>query len=146
MLTGQAPDRGLYFLDKFPALTRDEIAAFANLPYHEIAFRVLSRFTEGTIEADTLARMCAESYDFEVPLEKIYDRVHSLRLDCGPTASFKDFAAQMMARMFGLFLRETGRHLTASSPPRAATPVPAGSPTLSITSSASASWSCCSIR
>ena len=35
-----------------------------------------------------------------------------MRLDQGPTASFKDFAAQMMARIFGRFLRETGKQLT----------------------------------
>lgn len=112
LLQGQAPDRGLYFPEQFPQLTRDEIAAFAGLPYHEIAFRVLAKFTEGVIPAADLAAMCREAYDFTIPLEKIYDRVHLMRLDQGPTASFKDFAAQMMARMFGRFLREEGRQLT----------------------------------
>src|SRR5262249_27408124 len=114
MLTGQAPDRGLYFPQQFPKLTTAEIAAFADLPYSEVAFRVLSKFTDGIIAADALAKMCREPYDFEIPLEPVegMPRVHCLRLDCGPTASFKDFAAQMMARMFGQFLRETGRKLT----------------------------------
>ncbi len=49
LLQGQAPDRGLYLPDKFPALTPDEIAAFAKLPYHEIAFRVLAKYTDGII-------------------------------------------------------------------------------------------------
>ena len=120
LLTGQAPDRGLYFPERFPKLTTDEIAAFTQLHYHEVAFRVLSRYTEGVIEAGTLAQMCREIYNFEIPLEPVegMERVYCLRLDCGPTASFKDFAAQMMARMFGLFLRETGRQimvLTATS-------------------------------
>ena len=114
LLTGQAPDRGLYFPEQFPRFTTDDIAALTNLPYSEVAFRVLSRFTEGVIAPDLLSKMCQEAYDFEIPLEPVdgMDRVHCLRLDCGPTASFKDFAAQMMARMFGLFLRETGRRLT----------------------------------
>jgi threonine synthase len=111
-LHGQAPDRGLYFPEKFPTFTADEVAAFAQLPYHEIAFRVLSRYTEGVIPADTLAAMCREAYNFNIPLEKTYGRVHVMRLDQGPTASFKDFAAQMMARMFGRFLNETGQQLT----------------------------------
>jgi threonine synthase len=112
MMAGQAPDCGLYFPEKFPRLTADEIAAFAKLPYGEIAFRVLSRFTTGVIPDDTLAAMCREAYNFVIPIEKTYDRVYVMRLDQGPTASFKDFAAQMMARMFGHFLRETGRQLT----------------------------------
>jgi len=112
MLAGQAPDRGLYFPEKFPRLTPDEITAFAKLPYHEIAFRVLSRYTDGMIPGDAFAAMCHDAYNFDVPLEKTYDRVHVMRLDQGPTASFKDFAAQMMARIFGRFLRETGKQLT----------------------------------
>jgi threonine synthase len=111
-LQGQAPDRGLYFPEQFPNLTTSEIAAFAALPYNEIAFRVLSRYTEGVIPENVLAAMCRDAYTFEVPLEKTYDRVHVMRLDRGPTASFKDFAAQMMARMFGRFLNETGRQVT----------------------------------
>ena len=112
LLAGQAPDRGLYFPGKFPRLTPDEIAAFAKLSYHEIAFRVLAKYTCDIIPDDALAAMCREAYNFSIPLEKIYDRVHLMRLDQGPTASFKDFAAQMMARLFGRFLREEGKKLT----------------------------------
>jgi threonine synthase len=112
LLAGQAPDCGLYFPKQFPRLAPDEISAFAKLPYHEIAFRVLSKFTGGIIPESDLAVMCREAYNFPVPLEIIHDRVFLIRLDQGPTASFKDFAAQMMARMFGRFLREDGRQVT----------------------------------
>ncbi len=112
LLQGQAPDRGLYFPEEFPRLAPAEIAAFAQLPYHEVAFRVLAKFTDGIIPEADLAAMCRDAYNFSIPLEKIYDRVFLMRLDQGPTASFKDFAAQMMARMFGRFLREDGRHVT----------------------------------
>jgi threonine synthase len=112
LLQGQAPDRGLYFPEKFPQLTRDEIAAFAKLPYHEIAFRVLAKYTDGIVAPAELAQMCAAAYNFPVPLEVINFRTFLMRLDQGPTASFKDFAAQMMARLFGKFLREDGRQVT----------------------------------
>jgi threonine synthase len=109
---GLAPDRGLYLPEKFPTLTPGEIAEFANLPYHEIAFRVLSKFTAEVVSAGDLAAMCRAAYNFPIPLEKVYNRVYVMRLDQGPTASFKDFAAQMMARMFGHFLRHDGNALT----------------------------------
>lgn len=112
LLIGQAPDRGLYFPEKFPKFNPEEIAEFAKLEYHEIAYRVLSRYTEGVIKPEGLAAMCREAYNFGIPLEKIHDRVFLMRLDQGPTASFKDFAALMMARMFGQFLREEGREVT----------------------------------
>jgi len=111
-LRGQAPDRGLYFPEKFPTLAPEEIAAFAKLPYYEIAFRVLSKYTEGIIPSDALATICREAYNFDIPLEKVYDRVVVMRLDQGPTASFKDFAARMMARLMGRFLQEDGQQLT----------------------------------
>ena len=111
-LRGQAPDRGLYFPEKFPQLAPDEIAAFAKLPYHEIAFRVLSKYTDGIIAADVFAAICHDAYNFGIPLEPVYDRVCVMRLDQGPTASFKDFAARMMARMMGRFLHEDGKQLT----------------------------------
>jgi threonine synthase len=112
LLIGQAPDRGLYLPEKFPTLTPDEIAEFPKLPYHQIAFRVLRKYTDGVLPETDLAAICADAYNFPVPLEKVYDRVHLMRLDQGPTASFKDFAARFMARMMGRFLQEDGRQLT----------------------------------
>ncbi|MGA9777034.1 MAG: threonine synthase [Limisphaerales bacterium] len=112
LLQGQAPDRGLYLPDQFPKLAPDEIAAFARLPYYEIAFHVLSKYADGVISNDDLSVICRDAYNFDVPLEQVYDRVHVMRLDRGPTASFKDFAARLMARLFGRFLRESGQHAT----------------------------------
>jgi threonine synthase len=112
LLQGQAPDRGLYLPKEFPKLTWQEMAAFAKLPYHEIACRVLSKFTEGIIPEADLSAMCRSAYNFPVPLEIVNVRIFLMRLDQGPTASFKDFAAQMMARMFGRFLAEDGRQVT----------------------------------
>ena len=113
-LRGLAPDRGLYFPAKFPQLTPEELAAFPALPYADIAFRVLSKFTRDIVPEDELAGFCRDAYNFPVPLEPVknLDRVHVLRLDQGPTASFKDFAARMMARLMGKFLREDGNQLT----------------------------------
>jgi threonine synthase len=111
-LAGQAPDRGLYLPERFPQLSPEEIAEFAELPYREVAFRVLRKFTAGVIPDSALAAMCNKAYDFGVPLEVIQRGVYLMRLDQGPTASFKDFAAQMMAQMFGRFLQEDRREVT----------------------------------
>jgi len=108
ILQGQAPDRGLYLPQTFPRLTTAEIVG---KPYPEIAFAVLRRFTAGILDDDTLRALCADAYNFDVPLEKVVGHIHVMRLDRGPTASFKDFAARMMARLIGQFLRETGQHL-----------------------------------
>lgn len=112
LLAGLAPDGGLYFPERFPVLSPQEIAGLRELPYDQTAFRVLSKYTEGIVPDAELEKLCREAYDFEVPVEVIYDRVYALRLDCGPTASFKDFAAQMMARLVGRFLQEDGKDVT----------------------------------
>jgi len=114
LLAGQAPDRGLYLPGELPRLSPAELAAFARLTYPEIAARVLAPFTAGLLDRDELAALCAEAYDFDVPLEPVAGRarVFVLRLDRGPTASFKDFAARFMARLLGRIVRETGRPLT----------------------------------
>lgn len=113
-MQGQAPDKGLYLPDAFPKFTPAEIAAFATMPYHEIAFRVISKYSEGVIPEHILEELCQDAYNFEVPLEVVkgMDRVAVMRLDQGPTASFKDFAARMMARLIGRFVREAGQTLT----------------------------------
>lgn len=114
LMQGQAPDKGLYLPDAFPKFTPAEIAAFATMPYHEIAYRVISKYSEGVIPDHILEELCQDAYDFEVPLEPVQgmDRVAVMRLDQGPTASFKDFAARMMARLIGRFVSEAGQQLT----------------------------------
>jgi threonine synthase len=112
LLAGLAPDGGLYFPERFPLLSPQEIAGLRELPYDQTAFRVLSKYTDGILPDTELEKFCRQAYDFEVPVEMIYDRVYALRLDCGPTASFKDFAAQMMARLVGRFLREDRKEVT----------------------------------
>jgi threonine synthase len=111
LLKGQAPDRGLYLPRQLPQLSQEDLAELADLPYAEIAYRILRLFTQGIIEPDTLRALCQDAYSYEVPLERVYDRVHVMRLDRGPTASFKDFAARMMARLIGRFVREAGQSL-----------------------------------
>ena len=114
LLIGLAPDRGLYLPRGFPQFTHHDLAGFAKLPYHSIAFEVLRRFMEGVIDDEALEELCRDAYDFPVPLEPVrgLDRVCVMRLDRGPTASFKDFAARMMARLLGRFVRENGQSLT----------------------------------
>jgi len=72
---------------------------------------VLGLYTAGVFAPDALLEMCADAYDFDVPLERVDGPRHVLRLDRGPTASFKDFAARFMGRALGRLVRERGRDL-----------------------------------
>lgn len=111
LLQGQAPDKGLYMPREIPQIPLDEIVGFRDKTYPEIAFAVLKRYTPGLIPDDELMRLCTECYNYDVPLERVHDRNFLMRLDQGPTASFKDFAARMMARMMRYFLAQEGGEL-----------------------------------
>lgn len=103
LFRGQAPDRGLYMPETIPLLEPDEIRAMKSMSYPEIAEIILSRYLSGHIAPERLSELCRDAYDFDVPVESAGDRLFILRLDRGPTASFKDFAAAMMARLMSGF-------------------------------------------
>ena len=106
LLTGQAPDRGLYMPEIIPLISPGELLSLKNKSYPEIAQFVLSKYTAGTVIHKELPALCRNAYDYDVPLQHVRDRIWLMRLDQGPTASFKDFAARMMACMFGVLRKD----------------------------------------
>lgn len=111
LLQGQAPDRGLYFPVSIPRLNKNDLESFRSMDYAEIAYNILSRFTGSEVNRDDLRRLCKDAYNFEIPLERVDKRKYILRLDRGPTASFKDFAARLMGRLMQYFTQADNRNL-----------------------------------
>jgi len=105
LLKGLAPDKGLFMPQQIPTLTAEEIASFSDLAYHEIAFTICGKFLHGQIPERELAALTKDAYDFPVPLELVEGHQYVMRLDQGPTASFKDFAARLMGRLINYYLR-----------------------------------------
>jgi len=112
LIAGLAPDRGLYLPETLPVFTEEELTSLKEKPYPEIAFQVLKKVLEGEIDEESLKEITYDAYDYEVPLEKVDDITYIMRLDRGPTASFKDFAARMMARLMQYYLKKENRELT----------------------------------
>jgi len=111
LLKGIAPDRGLYMPEELPQFSKKEIEAFSSMEYFEIAYEVIKKFLVGEIEDQELYELIKDAYNYEVPLEKVVDNKFILRLDQGPTASFKDFAARMMGRLMNYYLTKQKRNL-----------------------------------
>ena len=111
LLKGLAPDKGLFMPRRIPTLSTEEISAFSGREYHEIAMAVCAKFLRGQISDHDLAALTLDAYDFPVPLEQVDDRQYVMRLDQGPTASFKDFAARLMGRLIDHYLRRENRRL-----------------------------------
>ncbi len=105
LFRGQPPDGGLYMPTRIPKLSPERIYGLRGKPYREVALEVLLPFLEYDIPGSELERITFEAYNFDVPIELIHDRRYIIRLDRGPTASFKDFAARFMARTMQYFQR-----------------------------------------
>jgi threonine synthase len=112
LLRGLAPDGGLYIPGFIPVLTKEELIDFRGMEYYQLASEILSKYTGGDISNDDLVTICRDAYNFEIPLEKVIERKYIMRLDMGPTSSFKDFAARIMSRLMQYFLALDNKHLT----------------------------------
>ncbi|MBA3334995.1 MAG: threonine synthase [Acidobacteria bacterium] len=107
-LNGQAPDGGLYFPEKIPALSRKFLDSLKNKSKAEIAFEVIRPFVGGTIPEEKLFEICAETVDFDFPLVKITDNIYALELFHGATLAFKDVGAKFMSRCLQYFSVQKG--------------------------------------
>ncbi len=112
LITGLAPDKGLYMPKQLPSFSREEFMSLKDEPYPEIAFRILRKILEGEIDEASLRAITYDAYNYQVPLEKVDEATYIMRLDRGPTSSFKDFAARMMARLMQYYLKKDNRKLT----------------------------------
>jgi threonine synthase len=105
-ITGQAPDKGLYFPSTIPKFTAAEIERFKTLDKATLAFEVMKPYVGGTIDDASLKEICAETINFNFPLVPITENILSLELFHGPTLAFKDVGARFMSRCLGYFSKD----------------------------------------
>jgi len=105
-------------------LPRMNLDKLRNIPYAELAARIISAFAP-EISEEKLLEICADAYAADrfpkevVPVMKVGD-IHVAELYHGPTAAFKDMALQLLPRLMTLALRQNGEKrkvliLTATS-------------------------------
>lgn len=104
ILQGQALDNGLYMLNEIPKLTEEIIDSFKSMDFIEIARTVISNLIGDIISEEKLNIIVNNAFNFKVPIERIVKNDYICFLDQGPTCSFKDFGARMLARIMGYFL------------------------------------------
>ena len=111
LLNGLAPDGGLYVPVRWPRFTTAEIAALRGLPYPELVAAVAAPFVDESIE--DLGGISSDAYatfDRLVPLTDLGGGLWLLELFWGPTLAFKDYALQLLGRLFDAFLTERNGH------------------------------------
>ncbi|MFS8044598.1 threonine synthase [Rhizobium sp. BR 314] len=117
LLAGLARDGGLYVPREWPTLTKKEIRAFRGKSYQDIAFAVLSPFTNGEIPADVFRGMIDDAYatfrhPAVTPLAQTGPNSFVMELFHGTTLAFKDVAMQLLARLMDYALEKRGQRAT----------------------------------
>jgi threonine synthase len=109
LLTGLAVDGGLYVPKEVPTFSKEEIESWRDLPYAELAHKVIYPFVEGSVDSDALAKILSEVYGgfghkAVAPLQQLDHNEYVLELFHGPTLAFKDFALQTLGRLLDYVL------------------------------------------
>lgn len=110
LLTGLAPDGGLYVPEQLPKFTKQEMQQMVGLSYPELAQKIITPFVDGAIPDDVLKELIEKSYasfahKAVAPLRMLDANEWVLELYCGPTLAFKDFALQLLGNLLDYVLK-----------------------------------------
>jgi threonine synthase len=113
LLEGLAVDGGLYVPQAWPRLDRLPDPA---LGYAHAVTAVLAPFVNGSVVGDSLPALAEATYrrfrhPEVAPLRPVGEGLHLLELFWGPTLSFKDYALQLVGRLFDQVLAARGRRI-----------------------------------
>ena len=104
--------------EEIPQIPRSRIGQFPKMSYPQIAYEVIKPYLGDLVSDSDLRAMLEDAYNYDVPVEKVYDEKYVMRLDRGPTCSFKDFAARAMGRLIQYFLNRKAEAYSSSPQPR----------------------------
>ncbi len=116
LLTGLARDGGLYVPAELPRFSPAEWRALAGLSYAEAALRVIRPFVGDAIAEADLAHLLHDAYrgfrhPAVAPLVQLGANDWVLELFHGPTIAFKDYALQVLGRLFDHVLAARGQRM-----------------------------------
>lgn len=117
LLAGLAEDGGLYMPETWPEFSADDWRDMRSLSYPDLTAKILSVFSSGSIDHETLKKLCARAYaGFShpaiAPLIEVEPGLFSMELFHGPTLAFKDMAMQLLGQLFEHVLTERNQRVT----------------------------------
>ncbi|KAJ6591115.1 tryptophan synthase beta subunit-like PLP-dependent enzyme [Mycena vulgaris] len=133
VLTGLAPNGGLYIPETIPSLPSDWKRKWKSYSFVDLSVAVLSLYiSRDEISEVDLRALVEKSYQtFRhpdiTPLKKLDDRRYVLELFHGPTFAFKDVALQLLGNLFEFFLLRRNARKTPGEKPEKLTVVGATS-------------------
>ncbi|MGE5506849.1 MAG: threonine synthase [Actinomycetota bacterium] len=117
LLAGLARDGGLYVPANWPKFSSAEIRAMRGLPYADLAVRVMEPFVQDCLTNQELTAMVRDAYagfthPAVAPLRQLGHNQWVMELFHGPTLAFKDYALQLVGRLFDHVLAKQGKRVT----------------------------------
>ncbi len=112
VISGLAPDKGLYFPDKYEKLNIDFYNNIEKYSDIDIAYKVLSPFVGDCIPKSILKKIISETLSFQFPIIDIEKNICTMELFHGPTFAFKDVGARFMARCLGFLNSNKNNNVT----------------------------------
>jgi len=114
VMMGLATDGGLLLPAEYPHFRRETIESWRGLSYQDLAFNILSPFSDD-IPASDLKSLIERSYaSFNHPeITPVVRKggLNILELFHGPTFAFKDVALQLLGNLFEYLLKERGERM-----------------------------------
>ncbi|HYE55041.1 MAG TPA: threonine synthase [Chitinophagaceae bacterium] len=110
-ITGQPPDKGLYFPGNIPVLPHNFIADLRNHTKESVALEVIRPYVGSSIPEEVLNRIIEQTIGFDFPLKEIEPGIFVLELFHGPTLAFKDVGAKFMSGCLEYFVSSRNRKL-----------------------------------
>ena len=81
-ISGQAPDKGLYFPSVIPALPVAFLDKIESLSKEEIAFEVIQPYVADSIPRKELMDIVAQTIAFDFPLKQVNENIFSWAYSC----------------------------------------------------------------
>jgi len=117
LLSGLARDGGLYVPAEWPQIAAADWRAMRGLSYVELATRIMLPFVGEVLSEEELSDLCSDAYagfdhDAVAPLKQLDANSWVMELFHGPTLAFKDYALQVVGRLFDHVLNLRGERVT----------------------------------
>ncbi|MEE2745829.1 MAG: threonine synthase [Pseudomonadota bacterium] len=117
ILEGLAKDGGLYVPETWHNFSKPKLEQLATKSYKDLTVEILSPYIAGVISLPDLQNIVEEAYrpfthPAIAPIRQLADNEWLLELYSGPTLAFKDYALQLVGKLFEHVLKAKGNPIT----------------------------------
>lgn len=110
IFVGLAPDGGMYVPEEVPQFTAKELSELPHMHLHDIATLTLHKWLHDELSKSDIEQIVKKAISFPIPLVEV-GGYKILELFHGPTMSFKDVAAKILAHTMKVYMQKKKRRI-----------------------------------